>query len=80
MRKCFGHCMREACAGHHDCEDYLFNGCLSETNIRFGPCNCEYKASCHILRQKGQAKHRLDSGSTIESCSFYRELKVLYDN
>ena len=77
MKECYGNYMEyPICEGHHDCEE---KGCYSKTMIEKGSCDCSYKASCHLLRQKLQTELKPKYNSSIEDCDAYKMLKPMYE-
>ena len=77
MKECLGNYMEyPICQGHHDCEE---KECFSKTMIDKGLCDCPYKGSCHLMRQKIQTKVRQRYGRKIEDCDFYKVLKPMYE-
>jgi len=64
------------CQGHHDCTE---KECFSKTMIDKGSCDCLYKASCHLMRQRLQAEFREKYGWKLTDCDFYKVLKPIYD-
>lgn len=76
MKECFGNIFkRTVCNNYYNCK--FSTDCLTETNIIKGVCNCEYKASCHLSRQKFQLKLR-NNNETNKDCDFYQALKEMY--
>lgn len=76
MKKCYGNVLTEICSkngGHHECPHYDKNDgdCFKETSLK-GPCNCEFKASCHVQRQKAQEGFRECFNETEKDCDFYK--------
>jgi hypothetical protein len=65
------------CEGHNDCIDK--RDCFSETSIKKGTCDCSYKASCHLPRQKVQTEFRKSYGDKLEDCDAYKLLKPMYN-
>lgn len=77
MKECFGNYMiYPTCQGHHTCKEY---NCFNKTMIEKGACNCLYKGSCHLLRQKLQTEFRENYGYKLEDCDFYQVLKSMYE-
>jgi len=77
MKECSGHYMEyPICQSHHDCTE---RECYSKTMDK-GPCDCPYKGSCHIPRQRLQTEFREKYGYKLEDCDFYKLLKPMYEN
>lgn len=71
-KPCYGNYMKRECEGHHECREM---GCFSETSRIHGECDCKYKESCHLTRQKLQVHVRNDNSygyDSVEKCDFYK--------
>jgi len=78
MKGCFGNYMEyPLCQGHYDCQE---KGCFSKTMIGKGTCDCLYKGSCHLSRQRLQTEFREKYNWKLEDCDFYKLLKPMYEN
>jgi len=77
MKECFGNYMEyPICKGHNSCEE---KGCFSKTMIDKGLCDCPYKSSCHLLRQRLQVEFRVKRWRKLEDCEFHKLLKPMYE-
>lgn len=72
-KSCFGNYLHKekGCNDHHNCEQQ--GECNMYTNYFKGACDCPYKKSCHLMRQKIASDYRNEIGDTdIRKCDFYK--------